>query len=123
MKQALVLFAHGSRDPQWARPLESIATRLSESFEVRLAYLEAMPPSLEDALASLVTAGASSVRVVPLFLGSGGHIKNDLPRLVAAAQAAHPGVRVQLEKPIGEERAVTDAIAAAIVNSLARPGP
>lgn len=120
MKEALVLFAHGSRDADWAQPFVRIAERLSARFEVRLAYLEAMPPSLDEAVASLVAAGAQSVRVVPLFLGSGGHVKHDLPRRVAAAHALHPGIRVRLERPIGEEPAVTDAIAAAIVRTLAR---
>jgi len=120
LKEALVLFAHGSRDPEWAQPFTVIAKRLSESFEVRVAYLEAMRPSLGEAVASLVAAGATSVRVVPLFLGAGGHVKQDLPRLVAAAASAHRDVDIALESPIGEEPAVLEAIAAAIVSTLAR---
>ena len=113
MKQALVLFAHGSRDPEWARPFEAIAAELSAKFLVRIAYLEQMKPDLGEAVAGLAAAGARSVRVVPLFLGAGGHVKQDLPRLVAAARAAH-GVAIELEKPIGEQPAVLAAIAQAI---------
>ena len=115
-----MLFAHGSRDPEWAQPFSVIAKRLAENFEVRLAYLEAMRPSLDEAIASLVAGGASSVRVVPVFLGSGGHVKRDLPRLVATAKSAHPDIDIALENPIGEEPAVLEAIAAAIVRTLAR---
>ena len=52
------------------------------------------------------------VGVVPLFLGQGGHVKEDLPKLVAGAQ--RPEVKVMLEKAIGEQPAVIEAIAAVI---------
>lgn len=114
MKQAIVLFAHGSRDPEWARPFDAIAAELSEKSLVRVAYLEQMKPDLAEAVAALAAAGARSIRVVPLFLGSGGHVKQDLPRLVAAARVAHAGVEITLEQPIGEQPAVLAAIARAI---------
>ena len=114
MKQAIVLFAHGSRDPEWARPFEAIARALSEDSPVGLAYLEQMKPDLAEAVAALAAAGARSIRVVPLFLGSGAHVKHDLPRLVAAAREAHAGLQLTLEPPIGEQPAVLAAIARAI---------
>ena len=115
MKQAVILFAHGSRDPEWGRPFEAIARALARRLPdalVRVAYLEAMRPTLPEALATLTGVGA--IRVVPLFFAQGGHVKEDLPRLVSELQAAHPDVRIALEKPIGEDPAVIEAIAAAI---------
>jgi len=121
LKQGILLFAHGSRDPQWSRPFESIASRLSQKFLVTIAYLEMMPPSLDEAVASLAAAGATSIRIVPVFLGQGGHVKEDLPRLVAKAQSAHSGVKLILEKAIGEQPQVIDAIAAAIAAGIPSP--
>src|SRR5205085_9840654 len=85
LKQGIVLFAHGSRDPHWARPFEQLAAALAKKIDapVSLAYLELMPPSLDQAIAALVKDGASTIRVVPVFLGPGGHVKEDLPRLLA----------------------------------------
>ncbi|HKU45595.1 MAG TPA: CbiX/SirB N-terminal domain-containing protein [Burkholderiales bacterium] len=114
MKSGIVLFAHGSRDPEWARPFEAIAAQLSQQFLVRVAYLETMRPSLAEAVAALAEAGARSIRVVPVFFGAGGHVKEDLPRLVAEAKRAHPAVKLTLEAPIGEQPAVIAAIAKAI---------
>jgi sirohydrochlorin cobaltochelatase len=68
----------------------------------------------------LVAKGATSIRVVPLFLGQGGHIKEDLPRLVDGARKNHPKVAITLEPPIGEQPAVIDAIAAAITRPADR---
>ena len=116
MREGVVLFAHGSRDPEWSRPFERIAASLAEKLPavcVGLAYLE-NGPSLEEILAALVAKGAASIRVVPLFLGQGGHLKEDLPRLVKSAASAQRGVVVTLEQPIGEQPNVVEAIAAAI---------
>jgi sirohydrochlorin cobaltochelatase len=114
LKAGIVLFAHGSREPGWAKPFESIARQLSGEFLVELAYLEVMKPTLEEAVASLASKGAQRVRIVPLFLGAGGHVREDLPKLAAAARARHAGIEIVLEPAIGERAEVTDAIAAVI---------
>ena len=110
MKQGIVLIAHGSRDPQWSRPFEQLAAMLTARLPavcVGLAYLE-HGPSLEEAVAALLARGAAAIRVVPVFLGAGGHVKADLPRLVAAA--GRPGASLTLEPPIGEQPQVLEAI-------------
>jgi len=119
LKKGIVLFAHGSRDREWARPFEQLAATLSRRTDaaIRLAYLELMQPSLGDAINTLVAEGAATIRVVPVFLGPGGHTKQDLPKLAAAACARHPGVEITLEAPIGEQPAVIEAIAAEIAKA------
>jgi sirohydrochlorin cobaltochelatase len=120
MVRGIVLFAHGSRDPAWARPFEEIAARVAKKFPVRLAYLELMRPTLAEAVASLASAGAQSIRVVPLFLGPGAHVSEDLPRLVSSAQAAHPRIAIAVGKPLGEQPEVIAALADAISAAVAR---
>ena len=111
MKEGIVLVAHGSRDPQWSRPFARIAA------SVGLAYLE-HGPSLDEIVAALVARGVASIRVVPVFLGQGSHVKDDLPRLVA--QSKRPGVALRLDPAIGEQAPVIEAIASII--SGARQG-
>jgi sirohydrochlorin cobaltochelatase len=114
LKEGIVLLGHGSRDPEWTQPFEKIAVSLGKrlpAVPVFLAYLE-HGPSLEEAVAALAAKGALSIRVVPLFLGAGGHVKEDLPKLVAQAKRAD--VQLVLEKPIGEQPEVIEAIAGAI---------
>ena len=122
MKAGIVLFAHGSRDREWERPFEQLAAILSRKVDgpVKLAYLELMQPSLDEAIAALVREGAGAIRVIPVFLGAGGHVKDDLPKLVAGARAKHPKVVIELEAPIGEQAAVIEAIAASIAAKVTR---
>jgi len=118
LKESIVLFAHGSREPEWAQPFERIASKLRNEFRVELAYLEQMRPTLEEAIASLASKGAQRVRIVPLFLGTGGHVREDLPKLARAARERHAGIEIVLEPPIGERAEVTDAIAAVISKAI-----
>ena len=118
MTRAIVLFAHGARDPRWAEPFEAVAGRVraaAPDCRVALAFLELMTPSLGDAVAGLVGAGATRIDVVPLFLGTGGHLRQDLPPLVDALRAAHPAVDFHLHAAIGEHAVVVEAMAAATV--------
>ena len=118
MSRAIVLFAHGARDPRWAEPFEAIAARVraaAPDCRVALAFLELMAPTLADSVAGLVAAGATRIDVVPLFLGTGGHLRRDLPPLVDALRAAHPAADIRLHAAIGEDAAVVEAMAAAAV--------
>ena len=124
MKVGVVLFAHGSRDPEWARPFEKIAKELAPRLPhatVVLAYLELMRPTLAEAVAALSAAGAKSIRIVPVFFGQGGHVREDLPRLVSELGRAHGDLELVLEKPIGEDPAVIEAIAGAIAAGIPSP--
>ena len=121
MKKGLILFAHGARDPRWAEPFEAVAARVRvqrPDMLVRLAFLEIMSPSLPDAGAELAALGCHDLQVLPLFLGAGGHVRQDLPLLVDALRNAHPGLAVTLQPAVGEIDSVTAAIVDAAVRLL-----
>ncbi len=69
---------------------------------LRLAFLEFMQPSILEAGLALADEGCDQVDVVPLFLGAGGHVRKDLPVLLAQLRAAHPLVDWRLRPAIGE---------------------
>jgi sirohydrochlorin cobaltochelatase len=121
----LLLFAHGARDPRWAEPIERIAAELRiqcPDRAVRVAYLEFMRPDLAEAVAGLVNDGVCHrIEVMPLFLGAGGHIRNELPVLMQAAAARHPGVCITAHPVLGDCAGITLAIATAIA-AMTRAG-
>lgn len=112
--QGLLLFCHGARDPEWARPFEAVAAGIraaQPALLVELAFLEFMTPELPTAAARLVAAGCDDIHIVPLFLGAGGHVRRDVPVLLETLRATHsPSVRWQLHAPIGEQAAVVQAM-------------
>lgn len=105
MTTGIILFAHGSRDPQWRLPIEAVAAQISKRQRgtlVRCAYLELCLPSLPNAAIDLIAAGALKIKVFPLFLGVGKHAREDLPLLVSEIQTAHPDLIVELLPTAGE---------------------
>lgn len=112
--EGIVLFAHGARDPEWALPARRVTEavqKLRPEARVSLAFLEFMEPSLADAVEAAAAAGCRSVRVVPLFLAQGGHLKRDVPALMEAVRARHPDCAVELAVAVGEDAGVVAAMA------------
>lgn len=112
-QSALILFAHGARDPAWADPFHRIVARvrrLHPQTRVELAFLESMQPDLASVIARL-GSDFQRVSVVPLFLAQGGHLREDLPRLIDAIRGNHPGLRIDVAPAIGDSEELTDAIA------------
>jgi sirohydrochlorin cobaltochelatase len=119
VKHGILLFAHGARDPRWAAPFEEVARRVAAArprAAVALGFLEFMDPDLRGAGATLAGAGCGRVDVVPLFLGAGGHVRKDVPALLADLAAAHPQVAWRLRPAIGGTEAVIDAMARAALD-------
>jgi sirohydrochlorin cobaltochelatase len=124
MNRGLLLFAHGARDPRWAEPFDAVASRVrlaEPGMPVQLAFLEFMTPSLHNAGRALAESGCTSVDVVPLFLGAGGHVRKDLPALLVALSEEFPAVRWSLQPAIGECDGVIEAMARAALGVAAEP--
>ena len=110
---AVILFAHGARESEWARPFEEVRNRVrSQGLRAELAFLEIMKPSLEEAARVLVAEGHTTVTVVPLFLAQGGHVKRDLPGKVAALAREHPGADFRVTPALGDAPEIVAAISA-----------
>ena len=112
-RRALVLFAHGARDPRWAEPFERLLaiTQLAQpEVTVCNAYLEFMSPDLPAAVAELVKNDCSDITIVPIFLGQGGHVLKDLPILIAQLQESYPDLNLVKVDAVGEDASVLEAI-------------
>ena len=123
---AIVLFAHGARDPLWAEPFRRIVERLRSirpGTRVELAFLEMMQPTLASAVATLAAESFTRLTVIRLFLAQGGHLREDLPRLLDAVRLNHPSLRIEVTSAIGDSEALTNAIADwALEQHLSRAG-
>jgi sirohydrochlorin cobaltochelatase len=119
--KGIVLFAHGSRDPLWHKPMEAVAARiatLSPHTPVVCAYLELSAPDLMTSVRTLVDAGVGAIGIIPMFLGVGRHAREDLPVLVTQLHDAYPDIVFTLNAAVGEEMRLINLLAEIAVQSL-----
>ena len=104
---AILIVDHGSRREEANAQLEAIAEMvraLRPEAIIEIAHMELAAPSIAEGLAACRRRGATEVVVVPYFLGTGRHVTEDIPRLVAEAARAHPDVRVRVAGALGPDR-------------------
>ncbi len=101
----LILIAHGSNDDEWRSSVEKVVESLQAGLgeqSVRLAYMECTPPTLAEVASEAVRAGATSIRVLPLFLAEEGHVERNIRPMVDDLRTDHRAVNVELLPPIGQ---------------------
>lgn len=114
MTRGIVLLGHGSRDPAWRDPMDAVAARVRErapGVPVACAFLEWQAPDLDAAIDAVAAQGATSVVVLPVFVGLGKHVREDLPRRLAAARARHPELAIRALASVGEHPGALDCMA------------
>ncbi|MBY8869475.1 sirohydrochlorin chelatase [Streptomyces sennicomposti] len=130
---ALVLVAHGSRDPRARVTVDALmerVRRLRPALTVRLGHIELNEPLLPDTLARLSptgttgTAAESEARtaaeseapaaavLVPLLFSPGHHVKHDIPET-----AANAPVRARVAAPLGPHPLLVDALCARLAEA------
>jgi sirohydrochlorin cobaltochelatase len=67
----------------------------------------------------LVAGGARRIIVVPLFMARGGHLKQDLARLLGEIGGKHPELELIVTPAIGEAPEMLQAISDWIVRAAA----
>ncbi|MHC4986144.1 MAG: sirohydrochlorin chelatase, partial [Planctomycetota bacterium] len=124
---ALVLLAHGSRDPAWRSWFEQLASSLDVSLgrgRVRAAYLQFSSPTLLEAVTSAAEEGFRQIAVLPVFISAGGHVMKDVPAQVAAVEEQWSSLEITILPRIGEykefEQLVRQIVQKAIGSSNTR---
>ncbi len=111
----LILLAHGSRDVQWRKSFETFRDDLASELgkhSVSLAYLELIPPTLEEAIMEAVKEGVERIRVLPLFMAMGKHLDRDIPKQIQEITAKHLKLKIELLPAVTSYPAVYDAMKA-----------
>ncbi|KUM92161.1 sirohydrochlorin cobaltochelatase [Streptomyces cellostaticus] len=109
---ALVLVAHGSRDPRALNTVRTLMDRVRQlrpSLPLHLGHIELNEPLLPDTLAAL---GDTPAVLVPLLLGRGYHVKQDIPEMAAASPA-----RARVAAPLGPHPLLAEALHARLTEA------
>lgn len=117
----ILLLAHGSSDPRWCQTFETLAApTLAMLPQSRVAYMELADPSLEAEVEKAVAEGINDIRVVPLFLAVGRHLRKDVPAMLEDYRQ-RLGVNITLLPPIGEDPRLGEALKDIVSDTLEAP--
>ena len=102
---ALILMAHGSRDPRWRGTFECLHEYVTTRFgdNIHLAFMEFVGPTLLDVAEDCHKAGVRHMRVLPLFMAGGAHVATDIPEQMQQVRDAYPDMAIEALSPIGED--------------------
>jgi sirohydrochlorin ferrochelatase len=112
VKTALLLIAHGSREPEANADLHHVAAGLRRRGHeiVEAAFLELARPDIDEGGARCAAAGAGRVVLVPYFLSAGVHVRRDLTAARDRLTARFPGVEFRLAEPLGRHPLLLDVV-------------
>ena len=97
-KLGVMVCGHGSRDADAVREFQAVARGIAErlaQYEVESGFLEFATPIIREGLDALVARGVTDILAIPGMLFAAGHVKNDVPSVLNAYAANHPGVSIR----------------------------
>jgi len=109
--KSILIISHGSRSPKTKEEVHTLVERLKKKCDVDIfeyAFLELEKPSIPEGIDICVQKGATEVIVLLNFLNAGRHVDEDIPEIVAGAQAKHPDVKVSITTPVGQHAGIDE---------------
>ncbi|MBB1258731.1 sirohydrochlorin chelatase [Streptomyces alkaliterrae] len=122
---ALLVVAHGSRDPRHAATVTALCARvraLRPGLRVAVGYLDFNAPSVPQVLERLHAEGVREVTAVPLLLTRAFHAKADIPAVLREAGARLPRLSVRQADVLGPDRLLTAALDRRLAQAGVAPG-
>jgi sirohydrochlorin ferrochelatase len=125
VQTALLLIAHGSREPEANADLEHVAAGLRRRGHalVEPSYLELAEPNVAGGAGRCVELGADEVVLVPYFLSAGVHVRRDLVAACERLAERFPNVAFRLAEPLGRHPALLDVIVDRVREAAQSPCP
>lgn len=110
---ALLLIAHGSREPAANQDLHRLADelRITDRYAAVVpAFLELAEPDIDAGAVACVERGAERVVLVPYFLSAGVHVRRDLAAARERLAGRFSGVEFRLAEPLGPHPLLTEIV-------------
>lgn len=103
-RTTVLIVGHGSREASANLEFEGLVSDYRAwrpDVDLDHGYIELAQPSFDASLARLGETGAPRVVVVPLFLFTAGHVKNDIPMALDRARHKYPHTSFHAARALG----------------------
>lgn len=102
----ILILAHGSRRKETEDVLAAVVAKVKNYVAVDLletAFLQFSENDLARGLERLIARGATEIRVIPYFLFSGVHIREDIPAELESFRRDYGNIKITLEPSLGDD--------------------
>lgn len=109
----ILVLAHGSREKATEETFQEVVQMAAKQVQipVETAYMEFGKPDIAAGLDKLAAQGVKHVRVVPYFLFSGIHIREDIPGELKEYQKSHPEITLEMGDTLGADPRIAAVLA------------
>nr|WP_205825385.1 sirohydrochlorin chelatase [Bacillus sp. RO1] len=106
---------HGTRSKKGAREAKEFLGRVIARVDTHapiqeISFLELTEPYIPEGFERCVAKGATEITVVPIFLLTAGHIKEDIPEALEPLRVKYPQVSVEIAPAFGVQERIVEAI-------------
>ena len=111
--EAIIILAHGSRDNQakeeFLRSVNLVQKRLP-SCRIEPACFQFSENDLPRALKRVAAAGFKRVKIIPVFLFEGVHVKQDIPQVISKEKSNFPELEISMSGTLWPDERILDII-------------
>lgn len=120
MTKAILYIGHGTRSKQGAEEAKGFLQKVIDKVPIpiqEISFLELTEPFIEEGFEHCVIRGATKITVVPIFLLTAGHIKEDIPEALAPLRERYPRVSVEVAEAFGVQERIVEGICELVMAS------
>ncbi len=110
-KTGVLLLGHGSRLLSANEPLKDVARSINKKglYEsVEAAFLQLTKPDFKETVDLLASRGVDKIVVMPYFLYTGVHVRDDLPREIEQSNKKYPDIEFVMAPNLGFHPSLVD---------------
>ena len=112
------MLAHGSSNSSWSDAFTDMTAPVrKECDSASLAFMELSSPTLFESCREAAQQGYQAIRVLPLFLATGRHLKRDVPEMIRQL-TDELNIEISLLPAIGENPILRKAITEIVCDEL-----
>jgi len=111
--KAILYIGHGTRSKQGEEEAKGFLRKVIEKVSVpiqEISFLELTEPFIAEGFERCVIRGATEITVVPIFLLTAGHIKEDIPVALVPLREKFPRVNVEVAEAFGVQERIFEGI-------------
>ena len=110
--KGLIIVGHGSRSKEARDTFFKIVEGFKSSMgmEAEGCFMEISGPFIPEAIDKMCAKGINEITVIPFFLFSGIHIKEDIPAILLEEKNKHSDISISMAQPIGYHETLIDIL-------------